>query len=551
MRTNVFKHGVSVLILTGLVFLVPGCASGGPALVPNSRRSGNFFFAPIGDGSTAAITGYTGRAKKVIIPAEIEGKPVRKIGAQVFQVKDTITEVVIPNGVTSIGFSAFSSCGSLTSITIPNGVTEIGGSAFSYCTSLTSVAIPDSVTEIGSWAFSNCFSLTSITIPASVKTIGASAFSSCSRLTTVTFEEGAAVVFDGDVFAGCRRLDANSRLAVEKARVGATPVLVQAQQGTSGAQTPEPVVTEDDFEIRQNAQGGITITRYTGKAKNVAIPTTISGLPVTEIGGDAFTYGYMGLDLTGITIPDGVTSIGAYAFSPNTFHRENQNRLQNLVIPDSVTRIGNGAFYDCSIRTLALGKGLKNIGFAAFADNAIENLTIPDSVTTIGDFDASSIGNEIGTFQNCGIKTLNLGNGLVTIGINAFADNGISELLLPPVLKRISWGAFRNNQLTELAVPEGVTYIRNHSLYSNPFDGNPLASLTIPPSLARYDNGEYRERQGFDGSFRGLPITRITLPANVNETNLRQFGESFVNFWNVQGKKAGTYVYTGRIWTVQ
>jgi hypothetical protein len=477
MRTNVFKHGVPVLILTGFVFLALGCASGGPAVVQNSRRSGNFFFAPAGDGSSIVITGYTGRAKQVIIPAEIEGKPVRSIGERAFQVKDTITEVVIPDGVTSIG---------------------------------------------------------------------ALAFEACSSLTTVTFEEGAQIVFGQNVFFRSERLEANSQLAVERARAKAAPVLVQAQQGTSDALTPEPPVTEDDFEIRQNAQGGITITRYTGKAKNVAIPATISGLPVTEIAEETFR----GRELTGITIPNGVTTIGTYAFRRNAYGG-NQNRLQSLVIPDSVTRIAVGAFYDCGIRTLTLGKGLQYIGFAAFANNAIEDLTIPDSVTEIGDFDPRTIADEMGAFQNCGIKTLNLGNGLVTIGIQAFADNGIRELILPPALKRISWGAFRNNQLTELLIPEGVTHIRNHSLYSNPFDGNPLASLTIPPSLAYYNNGDYGQGRGFDGSFQGLPITRITLPANVHERNLRQFGESFVNFWNVQGKKAGTYVYTGRIWTVQ
>ena len=67
---------------------------------------------------------------------------------------ESITEVIIENGVTSIGNSAFESCRSLTSITIPNSVTSIGCRAFGNCTSLTSITIPNCVTSIGRDAFS-------------------------------------------------------------------------------------------------------------------------------------------------------------------------------------------------------------------------------------------------------------------------------------------------------------------------------------------------------------------------------------------------------------
>ena len=76
---------------------------------------------------------------------------------------ELVTDLVIPDSVTSIGYAAFAWCGSLISITIPDSVTSIGDCAFWGCDSLTSVTIPDSVTNIGGSAFSNCTSLTSIT----------------------------------------------------------------------------------------------------------------------------------------------------------------------------------------------------------------------------------------------------------------------------------------------------------------------------------------------------------------------------------------------------
>ena len=90
-----------------------------------------------------------------------------------------ITNLIIPNSVTSIGDDAFYGCKGLTSVTIPNSVTSIGDGAFYSCKGLTSVTIGNSVTSIGHEAFSNCSGLTSVTIPNSVTSIGGEAFYGC------------------------------------------------------------------------------------------------------------------------------------------------------------------------------------------------------------------------------------------------------------------------------------------------------------------------------------------------------------------------------------
>ncbi len=138
---------------------------------------------------TATVSGYTGAATELVIPAEVthEGKTykVTAIGGYAFQKNSTLTRVTIPEGVKTIGPNAFIGCTSLTSITIPDGVTRIESYAFFYCTSLTNVTIPEGVTYIGNRAFSICASLKSVSLPASL-TECSDAFSDLN-LTKVTF----------------------------------------------------------------------------------------------------------------------------------------------------------------------------------------------------------------------------------------------------------------------------------------------------------------------------------------------------------------------------
>jgi len=140
------------------------------------------------DADTVTITGCQKEASgKLVIPQDIEDRPVTRIGATAFANCTSLTSITIGKGVTSIGDRAFTDCRNLTSITIPEGVTSIGKTAFWNCTSLTGITIPDGVTRIGDGAFGNCSSLTSITIPDSVTSIGQQTFYGCTSLTAVTF----------------------------------------------------------------------------------------------------------------------------------------------------------------------------------------------------------------------------------------------------------------------------------------------------------------------------------------------------------------------------
>ena len=155
------------------------------------------------------------------------GDSVTSIGEYAFWGCRSLTSVVIGDSVTSIGDNAFWGCDNLTSVyitdiaawcniwglsnlmgydgssskklylnnelitdlVIPDSVTSIDSSAFRNCSSLTSVVIGDSVTSISDWAFSGCSSLKSVVIGDGVTSINNYAFCDCSSLTSITFED--------------------------------------------------------------------------------------------------------------------------------------------------------------------------------------------------------------------------------------------------------------------------------------------------------------------------------------------------------------------------
>ena len=205
---------------------------------------------------------------------------VKSIGHSAFGGCSSLTSIIIPNRVTSIGESAFSGCSSLTNINIPNGVTKIGKGAFNVCSLLTNITISNSVTSIGKWAFYGCSSLTNITIPNSVTEIEKGAFASCSSLTNITIPDSVTSI-GGWAFQNCSSIT------------------------------------------------------------TIDIPNG-----VTKIGKCAFENC---ISLTSITIPDSVTEIEEGAF-------DGCSKLTNITIQNSVTSIGNQAFYGCSKLTNIMEK---------------------------------------------------------------------------------------------------------------------------------------------------------------------------------------------------
>lgn len=104
------------------------------------------------DGSVTILKCKTTK-KNIVIPATIDGKPVKTLGKHLFQNNDTITGVVIPHGIETIEKMVFFGCNKLEHVEIPNSVKSIGDKAFSKCEVMESLYIPASVTELGDKVF--------------------------------------------------------------------------------------------------------------------------------------------------------------------------------------------------------------------------------------------------------------------------------------------------------------------------------------------------------------------------------------------------------------
>ncbi len=119
-------------------------------------------------------------------------------------VRSTIVEVVIGEGITNIGDLAFLGCSKITKVTIPSTVTTIGASAFDNCKLLEQIEIPGSITALGNYAFKNS-GVVNIVLPSSVTYVGTEAFKDCKDLESIVLSTGMTSI-EPRTFSGCSLL---------------------------------------------------------------------------------------------------------------------------------------------------------------------------------------------------------------------------------------------------------------------------------------------------------------------------------------------------------
>lgn len=374
-----------------------------------------------------SITGYQGADEYLVIPAEIEGRPVTVLDNFAFCGLSFISKVILPDTLKSIYASVFDSCYSLEHVEIPDSVTYIGSASFHECSALNEINIPPEVTEIDTFAFYGCVNLSEINIPNKVKYIGYGAFANCTSLNNISISNSVAEI-GAFVFNNTPWFD---------------------------SLTDNFVVVGDGVLIDYNGKDSqVTIpdnVKYISSAFDVndVVNSIILPESVIIIGENAFSKCS---SLKSVNVPNSVTAIYNDAFR--------STNIVSLIIPDSVKEIGDGAFSNCGeLRSIKLPNGLVKIERMVLSGcQSLEEIVIPKTVTSIGEY----------AFSGCSLITnISLSGTIETIGNDAFSYcSSLETIDLPSSLNEISDNCFAHcSSLRYLSLPNGIKHIGNSAFW--------------------------------------------------------------------------------------
>lgn len=448
---------------------------------------------------------------------------------------DMIQRVVVEEGVTYLGEESLSSLRNATSLSLPNSLTTIGQAAL-YAIGVSSLVIPDKVVSIGDFAFNGCANLQTITLPAGLRKIG-HCFIECSNLKTINFK--------GTMKQWLACGGGESTFPAQTQVVCASGTL--NLDGTCG----------DDLTWTLDNSGKLTISgtgamydydcdyesysftspwaKYRSMIRSVEI-----GSGVTSIG----SYAFVDTNITSLTIPDSVKTIGRGSFSNNRYlvnltfssglkHIESMafagSHLSTVVIPDDVTSIGEGAFSYCVRGDYINGE---------WVPSGLTSITIPVSVISIGkdmlktydEYDLLANVNFGGTQDqwnaiggkdagvpdtaklNC-VKVV--ASGKCGTGVKwSLASNGVLTITGTGkgIMKDYAEGSTKpwesNGDIKQIIICEGITHIGDHA-----FANSPATRVSLPESLTSIGTR----------AFAGAAITAMTIPGSVTTIGVEVF----------------------------
>ncbi|HBW02680.1 MAG TPA: hypothetical protein DHM32_04995 [Lachnospiraceae bacterium] len=383
-------------------------------------------------GST--LVKYRGTEERVTIPDTVE-----VVGESAFENNQKVQFVVIPKSVKRLDAYVFWGCNNLEEVVLGKGLTAVDEYSFAGCTGLKQITIPENIQSIDAQAFAGCVNLTDIYIPATVTGIAEDAFLNCDNV-TIHADEGSVAAQFAQKLAEQKNRDPLVTAAPVQTPTAVSRPDTQATTEPVSTATPAPVATPVPGNVlgstiivgnhalvmvhpgEEKVQQGYTepeAGQETGEEQDITAETENGKIP-------EWMY-YRNQSVSAVTIPEGTTEIGRFAFS--------RSSLRTVTIPEGVTVIDYAAFYHC--------------------DN-LDNVILPDTVNTVGAKAFTHTGWMDDFEENSMDDFLISGDILV-----AYKGN-LPEVVIPDGVRVIAEEAFRNHtELKKVHLPASVTDIGN------------------------------------------------------------------------------------------
>ena len=383
-------------------------------------------------GST--LVKYRGTEERVTIPDTVE-----VVGESAFENNQKVQFVVIPKSVKRLDAYVFWGCNNLEEVVLGKGLTAVDEYSFAGCTGLKQITIPENIQSIDAQAFAGCVNLTDIYIPAMVTGIAEDAFLNCDNV-TIHADEGSVAAQFAQKLAEQKNRDPLVTAAPVQTPTAVSRPDTQATTEPVSTATPAPVATPVPGNVlgstiivgnhalvmvhpgEEKVQQGYTepeAGQETGEEQDITAETENGKVP-------EWMY-YRNQSVSAVTIPEGTTEIGRFAFS--------RSSLRTVTIPEGVTVIDYAAFYHC--------------------DN-LDNVVLPDTVNTVGAKAFTHTG-WLDDFEENSMDDF-----LISGDILVAYKGNLPEVVIPNGVRVIAEEAFRNHtELKKVHLPASVTDIGN------------------------------------------------------------------------------------------
>lgn len=373
------------------------------------------------------------------VPGAIAGRiqllDVTEIADDMFRGCSAITELVLPDTLTTIGKGALAETENLATLNFPASLSEVGQGALEgnkwyvdqadglvytasvlYCfkgeVTDGQVTVKDGTVGIAPGAFLDK-QITSLTLPTTVTNIGENALKGCpiEELTVPFVGSGSAEIpYLGYLFGSPSAAESGQYVPATLTKVtvldGCTELGAGAFTGCRSVAEltlPSSIVTvavdclKDTAWVKNHEAGVI----YAGR---VAYGYSAPSLSYQEMM-DKIAAGEDIENTYDIVLRADTVAINAYAFSDAP--------IRSIRLPDTVTEIGERAFYNCAaLNTIRMSNNMEKLGvYCFYSCSALKEIYIPGTVTEIPD----------NAFNGCrGMTTVILSSGLTYVGEKAF-----------------------------------------------------------------------------------------------------------------------------------